>query len=214
MLASLVLFTDGTPLSAGGAKSFTELELQCSAMNQRYVLEFQEHCIEYVREWFIVVKSRLDMSVEKAVEMEKQWKHYERKVKQLTGAEAKLCSRGKPSDKKLADKLQRNKEKHDVAKMEFEKFAPRVCNLIDAAVDGAWRDTTPLVYHLTRMAHDRRGTSGSESSEALTESFAVLIARLQKFADENNIELEPPMPPADDCEGKSAKTTPKRWFSK
>lgn len=178
--------------------SYCSMERQMSALNNRYAEHVEQYCIDYVNEWEIVVTTRVEAAIAKAEELKKTWQHYEKKFQQLADNETKMTDKGKELAQSQKDKLKRNEEKLDVAKIDFDKAATTACHLIDSAVDSAWMEMTPIVYRLANMEMDRLG--GNDST-ALTESLASLVEKLKDFSKQHKINLTPP-------ETKAKKTPP------
>jgi len=165
-------------------KTYCALGQQMNALNVKYAQNIEEHCIEYVQEWEMIVTTRIMSSLSKADGLKKTVKHYEEKVVQLQIQ--KQANKGKPLDKKTKEKLVRNQEKLAVAKEEYENCATTVCHMIDSALDYAWRDMTPMIYQLFNMEHDR---VGGKDSQEIVKSLSTLVSSLKSFAKEHKIAL-------------------------
>lgn len=191
--------------------SYCSSQRQLAALNNQYAHHVDEYLINYVNEWEIIVTTRVEQNTQKAEELKKSWLHYDKKFKALSGNEAKLTDKGKQLDPKAKDKLVRNEEKLDMARQEFEKQATTTCHIIDAAVDAAWMDVTPIVYRLANMEIDRMG---GKDSAALTKSLQDLVARLKDFSKEHKINLTAPGVKAKKAPKSSLTDPPKRTKSK
>jgi hypothetical protein len=186
------------------------MERQLSALNTKYADQLMEYCIQYIQEWEIVVTTRIRSNIKQAEELRKDLNHYEKKVKGLLDGEAKLAEKQKDMTDSQKDKLKRNQEKLDQARLEFDKYATSVCHIIDSALDLAWKDMTPLVYRLANMELDRIG--GKEGSEAFANSLSNLVETLKAVADEFNIDTSLPERTAKPAPASASKPvgTPKR----
>jgi len=101
--------------------SYCGMERQMSALNQQYITQFEEYCLEYLNEWEIVVSTRIKTSIDKSMELRKTYDHYKDKVEKLEDIETKTTDKGKQLNQKAKDKLTRNQTKLTTAKEEYDK---------------------------------------------------------------------------------------------
>ena len=144
--------------------------------------------IEYVHEWELVVKTRVDASQKQIKELKKELDHYEKKVESLTRNHEAVIEKGKEARPKDVDQIKRNEEKLALARDTYESKATDLCNMLEEIVDCAWKDLLPLLLRMMKME-----SGVLEDMKSIVDSSNV-IQNLKNLAEEYKIDVTTPAP--------------------
>ena len=158
--------------------------------------------IEYVTDWEMVVKTRVQAAQKQVKDSKQDLDHYEKKMESLTKSHDTLVAKGSAPNDKEVEKLKRNEEKLALSKNSYESQATKLCDLLEAVVDRAWQDLIPLLLHMLTMAHDKL-----EGQKTMVESSSV-IENLKNLAEEYKIDITTPAPGPADNAGSKSKVAP------
>ena len=153
-----------------------------------YSEKYLKEILEYIHEWELVVKTRVEAAQKQVKESKHSLDHYEKKMMSLTKTHEAQIAKGKTPDDKDVEKLQRNEEKLALAKNSFETQATRLCDLIETVVDNAWQDLVPFLIRLVRIQRDNL-----DSKQSLLEASNV-VQNLTSLAEEYKINITTPPP--------------------
>ncbi|CAB9507907.1 expressed unknown protein [Seminavis robusta] len=166
------------------------VQVALGKLDNIYSDKYQREVIEYVREWELVIKTRVEASCKQAKEMKQDLSHYEKKTESLSkGHEAAVAKEKTPSPKDV-ERLKRNEEKLSLARDSYEAHATRLVELIEQVVDNAWKDLLPLLLRMIRMDTDKI-TDHNEIIES-----SNVMQNLKNLAEEYKIDLTTPPPGA------------------
>ena len=150
--------------------------------------KFAKDVIEYVHEWQLVVETRVEASQKQIKELKQNLDHYEKKMGSLAKSRETAVDKGKSPESKDEDRLKRNEEKLALAKDSYESHATDLCNLLEAIVDGAWKDLLPLLVRMMKLE-----STNLDEKKAIVDSSNV-VENLKHLAEEYKIDLTTPAP--------------------
>lgn len=145
-----------------------------------------------------MVETRVDASQKQAKELRQNLDHYEKKVESLAKNRDAAQEKGKTLEPKDEDKLKRNEEKLRLAKDSYDNQATDLCNLLEAVVDGAWKDLLPLLIRMMKIE-----SAKLDEEKSMVDS-SNMIVNLKNLADEYKIDLTTPPPAHASKKGKPA----------
>jgi hypothetical protein len=187
VLQELSKWTQGTPIQV---KENNAVIVQKALLkkNATYSNLYLKDIVEYVHDWELVVKTRVEATQKQVEESKQSFHHYEKKMQALAKAHDSTVAKGKTPQDNDVEKLKRNEEKLALSKNSYESQATRLCDMIEAVVDGAWKDLLPLLLRMAKMEGNIL-----DSKKMLLDSSEV-IANLQNLAKEYKIDLTTPPP--------------------
>jgi IMP dehydrogenase/GMP reductase len=130
--------------------------------------EYQIHIVEYVTEWERIVTGRVDSELKNVRALEKDRRHYERKVDALRQKCNDLQSKNRPCPQAQLDKLQRNEDKLKEAFTIHEREAGKVCALLEAITHEGYMDLYPLVKNYMKWEMNRVGREHDVATQMTT----------------------------------------------
>jgi len=150
--------------------------------------KFLENSLDYVHEWQLIVQTRVDASQKQAKDLKNTLDHYEKKVANLTKSREKDLEKDKPVDGDAEDKYKRNEEKLALAREAYESHATDLCNLLEAIVNGAWKDIMPVLIKMMTLEATKL-----EERNKIVETSNV-VTNMKNLAEEYKIDLTTPAP--------------------
>lgn len=118
-----------------------------------YIDRFLEHIVQYSLDWFNAIENRVSTSLKKAHKLRKELEHYESKCSRLRLSKGRVAKSGTRTDAYLSvqAKLQRNENKLQLAKREYNSFTEQTTALVYEVTNNCWKDLFPILMKLTQF---------------------------------------------------------------
>ena len=135
--------------SATDSQSFVSVNTKLSNVNKTGASKFKNEIIDYVIEWESIISKRVDASLAENGTLHERLNHYQNKVENLRKKTVALEDKGKPVNRGLSVKLERNEAKLDQAWIAYERHASKLCRLLEEVTrNGGWKDLYPVAASL------------------------------------------------------------------
>lgn len=180
-------FTQGTPLQKMENNAVI-VQKALLKKDATYSNLYVKDIVDYVHEWELAVKTRVEATQKQVEESKQSFFHYEKKLQALAKAHDATVAKGKTPHDNDVEKLKRNEEKLSLSKNSYESQATRLCDMIEAIVEEGWKDLLPLLVCMAKLE-----SNILSSKKQLLDSSCV-IANLQNLAEEYKIDLTTPPP--------------------
>lgn len=198
-----------------GGENILNVHYDLLKKNQEYSDAYMSEIVSYVHEWEVVVNTRVDTGLGQVRELRQNHDHYSKKVKSLQKRHDSALTKKIVGNAKATDKLQRNEEKLAIAKNEYNAHVANLCNLIEEAVQCAWKDLHPLLLRIANLEKDRLDNETAiftasgviERLQAIADAYEIDITKASSSEPEVSVHSEEPVPSDADKENAAKAAT-------
>ena len=165
--------------------SYASIHHNLASRTKMYADKYAQFVINYAIEWDKVVTQRVMTGLKEAEKLRRDLDHYQKKTEALRANVNGTLAKGKQVDKKTEEKLSRNEEKLNNARLEYNKVATSMCVLIEEVTERAWKDIHPMLLKIAQFDF----TLSSDETKALAELNTVQD-KLKKLAEKHQLKPE------------------------
>jgi hypothetical protein len=146
---------------------------------------FSANVVDQVIAWEAAISSRIHNHQIQCEKLRREYEHYDAKTEGLHAKIAAKEAKDDPPSPRLSEKVERNDEKHALAKMDYEIYLHELCVYMEEVAVRAWKDLIPLILELAKLE-----TKTASTQAGIVDKMSQLMEGLKAISKEYGFDGE------------------------